>query len=49
MEEMISVGSEIIVGSGVETYTDTPDWSGQSFGEITLDMQSGMINSIWIH
>ena len=31
---------------GVETYTNTPDWSGQSFGEIILETRPGMINSI---
>ena len=35
--------------SGVGTYTDTPDWSGQSFWIITLDMQSGVIDSIRIY
>ena len=32
--------------SGVGTYTDTPDWSGQSFWKIILKTQSEIVDSI---
>ena len=32
--------------SGVGTYTDTPDWSRQSFWKISLKTQSEIVDSI---
>ena len=46
---VISIVIQLGDFSGVGTYTDTPDWSGQSFWKIILKTQSEIVDSIPLH